>query len=359
MRILLFGEFSGLFTALKEGLEAEGHDVFFASDGDGYKDYPSDFRWDVKLRKAPLLLRFVLGVIKIFMHKRLLCGYDAVLLVSPMVFHNYIFLNRIVYSFLFRNNNKVFLSGTGLTPMSLTYWYDSDKKYHQYAKGLMKNPAYRKYYNNHKLIKWEEKLHNMVNGYIPIWYEYAEPFRTFYTTLKTIRIPVNSSSFEYKPNIVKGKIVFFHGKSSRSDAKGTVYIEEAFNRMQQKYGEVADFVVAGGLPFEEYMDLLSKTNVIVDDSNSYSIAMNGLFSLAKGKIVMGGAEEEGDQELGLVENPVINIVSDVDQICSKIEDIIQHKESIEELGRKGREFLEKYHNYREVAKEYVRVFGLY
>lgn len=46
MKILLFGEFSGFFTCLKDGLTALGHEVFLASSGDGFKNYPSDFRWD-------------------------------------------------------------------------------------------------------------------------------------------------------------------------------------------------------------------------------------------------------------------------------------------------------------------------
>ena len=50
MRILLVGEYSGLFNCLKDGLIALGHEVFLASDGDAYRDYPSDFRWDVRLK---------------------------------------------------------------------------------------------------------------------------------------------------------------------------------------------------------------------------------------------------------------------------------------------------------------------
>ena len=300
MKILLFGEFSGLFTNLKEGLISEGHEVFLASSGDGYKNYPADFRWDVKLKKAPLLLRFILGVLNIFKHKKLLVGYDAVLLVSPMLFHQYVFLNKIVYSFLIRNNKKVFLSGTGLTPISLTFWYNSHEKYHNYADGLMKNKSYKNYYNNLKLIKWENSLHEKVNGYIPIWYEYAEPFRNYNNTL-----PNNISKAIFKPNRVE------------------------------------------------------RTNVIVDDANSYSIAMNGLFSLAKGKIVMGGAEEKGNKELCLSYNPVINIGPEVSQICDEIERLIANKNLIEDLGLKGRNFVEENHDYRKIARLYVETFEKY
>jgi len=43
MRILLVGEFSRLHNSLKEGLIALGHEVVLISNGDGFKNYPSDF----------------------------------------------------------------------------------------------------------------------------------------------------------------------------------------------------------------------------------------------------------------------------------------------------------------------------
>ena len=134
-------------------------------------------------------------------------------------------------------------------------------------------------------------------------------------------------------------------------------IKEAFEKMEKKYGNVAEFHCAGGLPFNEYMELISRVNVILDDANSYSIAMNGLFSLAKGKIVMGGAEPEGNKELGIEGvNPVFNLEHNVDQICSQIEYVIKNKDKIEQWGLEGRKFVEKYHDSVDIAKQYEKVF---
>lgn len=103
------------------------------------------------------------------------------------------------------------------------------------------------------------------------------------------------------------------------------------------------------------MALVSRINVILDDANSYSIAMNGLFALSMGKIVMGGAEPEGNGELGISNvNPVINIEPNVDQICSQIEYIIHNREKIEEWGCLSRKFVEEYHNPIDIAKNTVR-----
>ena len=107
----------------------------------------------------------------------------------------------------------------------------------------------------------------------------------------------------------------------------------------------------------QYMQLISRVNVILDDANSYSIAMNGLLSMAKGKIVMGGAESEGNKELGIDGvNPVFNLTRDVIQICNQIEYIILHKDKIEEWGRSSRIFVEKYHDSEMIAQQYINVF---
>jgi hypothetical protein len=173
--------------------------------------------------------------------------------------------------------------------------------------------------------------------------------------VKTIRIPINLSKFKYEPNRIDKKIVFFHGITK--SCKGGKYIIEAFDRLRPKYKSEAEFICAGGLTFVDYMKIIDKTNVILDDVNSYSIAMNGLFSMAKGKIVMGGAELEGNRELGYINNPVVNLRNNVDQICSCIEDFISKKREIEEIGYNSRKFVEKYHNYIEIAKEYAELWN--
>lgn len=360
MKILLFGEFSGLFNCLQEGLRALGHEVTLISDGDSFKNYPSDYRYDLGFIKKMGKFKAPLCFVNLWLHKHLLRGYDVVYFMDPSLVSRHPNWNSSLYRYMIKHNKSSFLCGAGDTAIMVKYWIESNEKYHDYVKGL--NDRFIKtgkvsLYPNEELTKWEDELLNSIDGYIPIWYEYAQPFRSYRTLLPTVRIPINVSKFKYIPNIVKDKVVFFHGISTRPEAKGTKYIEEAFDRMEKKYGDVAEFHCAGGLPFNEYMDLISRTNVVVDDAQSYSIAMNGLFSMAKGKIIMGGAEPEGNKELGIEDvNPVFNITNDVDQICSQIENIIEHKDNIEEWGLASRRFVEKYHDHIEIAKLYIRIF---
>lgn len=357
MKILLFGEFSGFMNCLKNGLNLLGHEVFLVSRGDGYRNYPADFRWDK--HPGPNLHRFERDFVKanFWWHRKLLRGYDIVLFINPNNVDLNEKYNKPIYDYIIENNNKIYLSGSGDTKMMFDFWYNSNTKYRHYYEGyLLENPNHPFKTCDH-LRKWEEELLSKIDGYIPIWYEYAEPFRKYDCIKNTIRIPIDLNSQPYRPNRLNdGKLLFYHGMTRA--CKGTRFIKPAFEKMQKYCGDVATFVCTDKLlPFNEYMELVNKTNVIVDDANSYSIAMNGLFSLSKGRLVMGGAEPVANRELGIEGvNPVYNINPDVEQICDVIKQIIDNRENIEELGLKGRKFVEKYHNYIDIAKQYVQLW---
>ena len=357
MKILLFGEYSGFFNCLKDGLVTLGHEVSLVSfNGDGVKNFPSDFKWEGKhyaqWQKVGLGAVYATGNL---MHNRnLLKGYDVVLLIAPNEVSYRVWLNKIPYKYIRKHNKRVYLSGAGITAHLFEYWYNSNEKYKSYMEGYLIDNKNFFYKDNPSLLKCENELLDMVDGYIPIWYEYYMPFKSNPKCMDVVRIPVNSKIISYKPNIIKDKMVFYHG--GRCECKGSRFIKAAFEKMKKAYGDKCEFICAGMIPFKDYMALVERTNVIVDDANSYSIAMNGLFSMLKGKLIMGGAEPVANEMYGYKYNPVFNICPDVDQICETIIDIINRKDEIESIGQKGRKFVEEYHDYIDIAKQYESIF---
>lgn len=355
MRILLFGEYSGLFNSLKDGLKELGHEVYLASNGDGFKNYPSDFRWDMHL---PDKLGHGLGIMNVFLHLNKFTGFDIVLVISSFPLYRRYFNDKI-FDFLVENNGKVYMSGAGLQPYSFDYWNNKpDSKYYNYTQGEIEaaKKANKRFglYNNDNLKSSELRIFEKIAGYIPIMYEYAKPYKSFDKNIKTIPIPINLSKFKYSKNIVRNKIVFFHGLTRA--CKGGEYIIKAFEVLEKKYPNDAEFFCKGGLPFDQYIELLSKTNVILDDVNAYSLGMNGLYSMTQGKIVMGGAEDVASEELGYSFCPAINLTKNVDQIIKSVEEVIENRSKIEELGYQSRLFVETYHDHLKVAQTYVELW---
>jgi glycosyltransferase involved in cell wall biosynthesis len=356
MKILLFGEYSGLFNCLKDGFLSLGHEVFLASDGDSFKNYPSDYRYDLHFKGWK---GNVISLVNVFAHLKRFTGFDIVLIISPNPLHKQLYSNKII-EFLMNQNGKVFLSGAGLNAISFDFWHKSENsKYFYYTKGYLddakKNNEKFSLSNNNKSKESELNILNKIHGYIPIMYEYAEPYRNHLNMLKTIPIPINTEKFHYKPNIIDKKIIFFHGLTR--PCKGGEFIIKAFDILSQKYPNDAEFIYKGGLPFNDYIKLLERTNVVLDDVNGYSLGMNGLFSMAKGKIVMGGAEDVASKELEYNFCPAINLTRNVDQIISEIENVIENRNKIEEIGNKSRIFVETFHDHIKIAQEYLELFS--
>jgi glycosyltransferase involved in cell wall biosynthesis len=88
------------------------------------------------------------------------------------------------------------------------------------------------------------------------------------------------------------------------------------------------------------------------------MGMNGLYALAKGRVVLSGAEPETLDFYAVpeAENPVVNIKPDPEQIAGSLESLIADRPALEALGARSAEYVAKYHSADVVAGQYV---GLY
>ena len=117
-------------------------------------------------------------------------------------------------------------------------------------------------------------------------------------------------------------------------------------------------IYADFLPLNEYLEVISKTNVVIDQCRSYTYGMNAIYSMAKGKIVMSGSEPEALEELEVTSCPVINITPNVQQMISQFERILESKQQIEELSQDSRRFIEEKHDYIMIANRYMESWQL-
>lgn len=358
MKILLVGEFSGLHNNLKEGLIALGHEVVLASTGDGWKKYPSDINW------LPTRFKGRLGYLE-YLYKQYklsknLKNFDVVQFISNyQIFERRFGLKNICYNNLIKKNKKSFFLAAGADPVIWQSWLET------------KNPKLsnlirqtNKYDLDASLVEYllspEEKVKTLKlvkksNGIIPIMYEYAEPYRGFSNLCPTIPIPINCDKIEFIENTVQTKLIIFHGLN-RKGAKGTAYVEKAFDILRKKYPNDLELIIAGNMPYNEYMEFIKKVNVIVDQTNSYSVGINGLVALAQGKTILGGAEKCALEELSYESCPVINITPNAQDIVAKIEELLECRNQFLELGKQSRSFVEKYHSHITIAKKYLEVW---
>jgi len=208
------------------------------------------------------------------------------------------------------------------------------------------------YLETERSFRFNEWLVDKSHGVIPIAYEYEKSYEGCGNLLCTIPIPINVEKIQYRENKLRDKIVVFHGLN-RYGFKGTRHVEKAFRILNERYPNDLSLNIEGKLPLDKYLELMAKTNVVVDQTNSYSVGLNGLYAMAMGKVVLGGAEVESLRALKIDRTPVINVLPSARNIVERIEWLLDHRAMIPEVGYESRAFVDKHHNYVAVADRYV------
>lgn len=354
MRILLLGEYSGLYTNLRDGLRKLGHEAVIAAGGDGWKKITSDIRFDTDV--SPIINKMAKNILPFFKLGQL-SGFDVVQIINPLVLYRNFGINRTFLQFILKNNNKIFLSAAG-DDSFYTAAVDSQKfRYsplQDYLKFDLRGRSFP--YGESAVIEWNKELASRVDGIIPIAYEYAEAYRDHKNVKTTVPMPINVEKIKYVENELDERVVFYHG-INRPGFKGTRHIMKAFDTLRNLHADSAEFIIGNSIPYLEYLEIIKKTNVIIDQTSSYSCAMNALISMAMGKVVMGGNEPESMRELNQERSPAINILPDEKCIISEVESLLDQRTIIPELGYKSRVFIEKNHDYIDVAQKYLKIWN--
>ncbi|MCR5861935.1 glycosyltransferase [Flavobacterium sp. J372] len=378
MKILLIGEFSRLHNSLKEGLVHLGHSVTIASTGDSFKKYDSDLSYypafilknwlTIKINNI-LFSLFGLDCVRLekglrfYLLLKKLKGFDHVQLINSDAIETYPAFSRWLYKRLLKQNGdslSLLICGED-TPIvdyhlerrarySILTPYLEDKQlektYHYTLKYT--TPAYRKLFN---LVKHHADV--MITTDL----DYTLPMQEMGYKVTHIANPVNADKVKFEPVRVSHKIVIFLGINRLSYIKkGIAYFEEALLKISDKYADRIEIVVTENLPYAEYMKHYSRAHIVLDQIWGYDQGYNALEAMARGKVVFTCAEKEFMEYYGLTECVAINALPDADYIATELSYLIEHPEKIAKIAASARAFIEKEHNYIDVAKRYLEVW---
>jgi len=365
MRVLLVGEYSSFHRNLKIGLEKIGVKAVIAGSHDGFKNLPVDILLyrtsDIFLIKKFLKIYKYFGIL---INIKKLKKYDVVQFINPFLFSNKIpyfglALNKFFYKTIIKNNTKSFLTCCGSDAI-LSQIGKFQMEYCSEESQLIDNPKSR--LNTPSFFHWNIELIKIINGIIPSAYEYEIGYRRLIGTgdrlSKIIPMPIVIEDFPYEENIVKGPIKILHG-ISRPGFKGTNLILKALAIIKNRYSDRVDIVIVKRLPYKDYITLLKKANIVIDQAFSYGYGINALIALSLGKVTLGGAEKEALSSMGLEDCPVVNIKPDVEDIVNKLTNLINEPSSLQVIGAKSRLFVEKHHESSIVAAKYLEVWESY
>lgn len=348
MKILLLGEFSSLHRYLKEGLEALGHEVYFAASTDGWKGISGqdflfkDTEGPLQSIKDSISFVFKLG------------KFDVIQLITSRIFTLY--TNYFLIKYLKTKTKCLSLCAAGTDYYTLKCLENGNLEYGVEAF----DPSIKLDYSNRNLRGCISILNGKYVPYladviIPSLYEYSISYKKFKTLYNVIGFPINYDKINYQNNEVKGKVVFFHGLN-RELAKGTPIIRRAFAMLQDKYQNEVEIIVKGHMPFDKYLDVISKTNVVVDQCCDYGYGINACVSMAQGKVVLSGCRKETLDALNIESTPMILAKPDSNFLFKQMEKIIENKAMIPKIGFASCQYIKQHHDYKMIAKQYIEAW---
>jgi glycosyltransferase involved in cell wall biosynthesis len=377
MRILLVGEFSRLHNSLKEGLLKLGHEVVIVSNGDGFKNYPSDYSnrafWcESKLGNLPRQLIYRItkfdiskierGLRFYFLLKKLK-GFDRVQLINEAPIQTTSKFELHLLKNLFKQNHKFFLLCSGVDHVTLNHMLDKKERYsimNPYFEGTKEIKEQYKWmfeFNSKTHIKIHKFLIKHLNGIIASDLDYVNPLKDNPKFLGMIPNPVNISNSNYIENPKESKIVIFLGINiGNSYSKGIHLFEEALTTIKQKYADKVEVIVTRNIPYQDYIKLIYKAHIVLDQIYAYDQGYNALEAMAKGKVVFTGAEKEFEDYYNLSEKVAVNALPNVENLVTELSFLIENPNEIEAIGIRARAFVEKEHNYVKVAEKYLKAW---
>ncbi|MBQ2778611.1 MAG: glycosyltransferase family 1 protein [Bacteroidaceae bacterium] len=360
MKILLIGEYSNVHWTLAEGLRSLGHTVCVVSNGDFWKNYRRDISLVRRYTKIGGL-QYLLKTLCILPRLR---GYDIVQLINPMFLELKAERLGPIYRYLRRHNKKIFLGAFGMD----AYWVDcatARPPVFRYSDFNIGTKEITNDYTRQQTADWQDtpkaRLNHLIaddcNGIIAGMYEYHTAYKEKHAPKLTyIPFPITpepqSNLHTYDSS---RKVRFFIGiQKSRSIYKGTDIMLRALERLHADYPDECEILKAQNIPFAQYSKMVEDCDILLDQLYGYSPGMNALLALSKGKIVVGGAEEECYQILGESElRPMVNVVPDEQDVYNKLRELLLHKERIAIMQRQSLLLIERHHRPQKVAREYL------
>jgi glycosyltransferase involved in cell wall biosynthesis len=367
MKVLFVGDASNMHNCLAQALRDLGHTAVVASNGSHWMDTGRD----INLERGPGkmgALRYVLDVLRALPKMR---GFDVVETCGP------IFLNlkpskvRRVFDWLKSHNRCMVMSALGTDNVYYNACHDGKTyRYSDFMVGDQPSPyalssEYQtKHEDNWKLPIMHEHCEHIINnidGAVACLWEYHECYKPLLgDRLAYGGIPIDTKSvtpltLDKEPE----KVRFFIGiQHDRNILKGTDLLLKAAQRVVDRFPNQCELRVVENVPYEEYVQLLSQSHVLLDQLYSYTPATNALLAMARGLVAVSGAEPEYYDLINEHDNqPIINVSPLIEgDIDSKLEWLVQNKHLIPDLSRRSREFVEKHNDAQVVAKRHLEFY---
>ncbi|QEZ93970.1 glycosyltransferase [Proteus sp. CD3] len=339
--VLIYGEYSGYGKSLVKGFLEIGYTAQVLSfSGDGFKKINTGMQLKGKNKLIKLISLFLL-IPKIL-------SYKNILVMNPDFFKP-IFLGPLIFLLLKLMNKNIILLCCG----------DDVEFIKQGKLGNIENWPYtdielpkKNYFNRRVDILTNYVISSSSRKIIPVMYDYYKAWSlSQYKDKLTETIPLacdgNVKKIN-KKNFDKEKIVIMHG-INREGFKGSKVIKQALQKIEEKYKDKVEILFPEKLPLTEYLQLMEKVDIAIDQTKSNSYGMNAIYSMLSGHVVLAPANELFQSNIKISNCPIISINNTPDSIIDALEKLILAPDQIYSKKLETQQYAIKLHNCKSIA----------
>lgn len=363
MKILLLGDFSNCHATLAKGLKEAGHKVVTVACNTPYSDVVPDITIKQNTGTISRVISFLENLNRF---SRVLKGFDIVAFAYPQFIPLHPQRLMPLLQILKKKNGALFYTAMNhdvsyieyiTSPSNKLYyneWFENDHP----TDWFTENQGLWNEFNNTKLIYYQNSFFEMIDGALSVLYEYhlGLEHKIGCSKLAYGGIPIDIVRFYPEPTFHnEKKIKIFLGRNkNRIKMKGTHFLEEAALKIANRFPDKVEFTLKEDLLYYEFISNLMDSDIILDQTNSFTPATTALIAMAMGKTVLSGAEPEYYRFIKEDENmPIINVKPNVDYIVDKLDFLVTNPYFLKQNSTKSREFVIKHNDYRLVAKRFL------
>lgn len=203
-------------------------------------------------------------------------------------------------------------------------------------------------------INFEKKYIDYKLGCLPKYMHFAKLYNYEINEILPLAIDLRNIPFIQSEIILNDfPVKILHAPTKRS-FKGTVYIEQAISQLRGE-GYNVTLKIIEGITHAQLYDEYKKCDVFIDQISTGWFGTSAIEAMAFGKPTCAYYDELYFQYIDYAhEIPVINI--NRENIIDKLKELLNSREKLPEIGKKSREFVEKYHDLKNVTKKLVDIY---
>jgi len=201
--------------------------------------------------------------------------------------------------------------------------------------------------------KLQKRISKFSNGILVHDYELMENLYNLGKPVYLLPLRIDVGKFIPKYPESTDEICIVHAPSKRK-TKGSQYILKAIDNLSSRYK--IKFILIEGVPNSELKKIIMESDIVIDQLIIGSYGMYSIESMAMGKPTVCYLREDLIDKFPEIP-PIYN--ANINNIEEKLEELITDYSLRYDLGKRGRKYIEEFHDSRKIAKKALEIYRKY